>query len=88
MCSLCYVGIVFRVCVSYVMPAYVILKILKYICVWCLGKSRNTILQTFDRFTVMVMCGVQRKDRKRAMDLMLIFGLSSTIDQLAMASNM
>ena len=34
---------------------------------------------------VRAMCGVQLKDRKRSMDLMLMLGLSEAIDQLAMA---
>ena len=33
------------------------------------------------------MCGVQLKDRKRSTDLMFIFGLNETIDQLAMANS-
>ena len=33
------------------------------------------------------MCGVQLNDRKRFNDLMLMFGLSETIDQLAMANS-
>ena len=33
------------------------------------------------------MCGVQLKDRKRSTDLMLMFCLSETIDQLVMASS-
>ena len=31
------------------------------------------------------MCGVQRNDRKRAMDVMLILGLNEIIDQLTVA---
>ena len=31
------------------------------------------------------MCGVQLKDRSKSKDLMLIFGLNETIDQLATA---
>ena len=33
------------------------------------------------------MCGVQLKDRKRSIDLMLMLGLSDTVDQLAMANS-
>ena len=33
------------------------------------------------------MCGVQLKDRKRSTDLMLMLGLSETIDQLTMANS-
>ena len=33
------------------------------------------------------MCGVQLKDRKRSAELMLMLGLSETIDQLAMANS-
>ena len=36
---------------------------------------------------VRTICGVQLKDRKRCTDLMLMLGLTETIDQLAMASN-
>ena len=36
---------------------------------------------------VRAMCGVQLKDRKRSMDLILVFGLNETIDQLAMANS-
>ena len=32
------------------------------------------------------VCGVQLKDGRRSMDLMLMFGLNETIEQLAMAS--
>ena len=41
------------------------------------------ILQWTERSMVRAMCGVQLKDRKRSMDLMLILGLNDTIDQLA-----
>ena len=33
------------------------------------------------------VCGVQLKDRKRSMDLMLMLGLNETINQLAMANS-
>ena len=33
------------------------------------------------------MCGVQLKDGERSKDLMLVLGLSETIDQLAMANS-
>ena len=36
---------------------------------------------------VRAMCGVQLKDRKRSMDLMLMLGLNETIDQLAMENS-
>ena len=36
---------------------------------------------------VRVMCGVWLKDRKRSTGLMFMFGLSETIDQLAMANS-
>ena len=36
---------------------------------------------------VRAMCGVQLKDIKRSTDLMFMFGLSETIDQLAMANS-
>ena len=36
---------------------------------------------------VIAICGVQLKDRKRSIDLLLLLGLHETIDQLAMASS-
>ena len=33
------------------------------------------------------MCGVQFNDRKRPTDMMLMLGLSETMDQLAMANS-
>ena len=36
---------------------------------------------------VRVMCGVQLKDKKRCMDLMLMLGLNETVDQLSMANS-
>ena len=36
---------------------------------------------------VRAMCGVQLKDRKISTDLMFMFGLNETIDQLAMADS-
>ena len=33
------------------------------------------------------MCGVQLKDRKRSVYLMMMLGLKETIDQLAMANS-
>ena len=36
---------------------------------------------------VKVMCGVQLKDRKRSMDLMLTLGLNETMDQFTMANS-
>ena len=36
---------------------------------------------------VRTMCGVQLKDRKRSMDLMLMLGFNETIDQLAMVDS-
>ena len=33
------------------------------------------------------MCGVQLKDKKRSMNLMLMLGLKETIDQLAMTNS-
>ena len=38
-----------------------------------------------ERSMVRVLCGVEVKDRKRSMDLMLILGLNETIDQLTTA---
>ena len=45
------------------------------------------ILRRIERSIVRAMCGVQLKDRKRSTDLMFMFGLSETIDQLAMANS-
>ena len=36
---------------------------------------------------VMVMCGVQLKDRKSYTDFMLMLGLGATIDQLVMVNS-
>ena len=36
---------------------------------------------------VKAMCGVQLKDGKRSADLMFMFGLNETTDQLTMANN-
>ena len=36
---------------------------------------------------VRAMCGVQLKDRNRSTNLMFVFGLNETMDQLAMASS-
>ena len=36
---------------------------------------------------VIVMCGVQLKDKERSMDLMLMLGLNETVDQLSMANS-
>ena len=36
---------------------------------------------------VRAMCGVQLKDRKRCKDLMFMFGLNETMDQLSLANN-
>ena len=36
---------------------------------------------------VRAMCGVQLKDRKRSMDLMLMLDLNETIDRLSMANS-
>ena len=41
-----------------------------------------------ERFKVRAMCVVQLKDRKRAKGLMLILGLSETMERLAMANSM
>ena len=50
-------------------------------------KVRWEILRRTEISTVRAMCGVQLKDRKRSMDLMLMLGLKETIDQLAMANS-
>ena len=36
---------------------------------------------------VRTMCGVQLKDRKRSIDLMLMLGLNETMDRLAMTNS-
>ena len=45
------------------------------------------ILQWTKRFLVRAICGLHLKDRKRAKDLILVLGLSKTIDQLAMTNS-
>ena len=52
---------------------------------WCLTESEIGILCRTERSMVIAMCEVQFKNRKRDKDLMLMFGLNKTIDQLAMA---
>ena len=52
---------------------------------WCRKDSEIGILQRSEKSSVRAMCGVQLKDRKRAMD-MLMLGLTETTDQLAMAN--
>ena len=54
---------------------------------WCLKESNIGILQRTKRSMVSAICGVQLKDRRRSTDLMFMFGLSETIDQLAMANS-
>ena len=54
---------------------------------WCLMEREMGILQTTERSMMRAMCGVQLKDTKRFTDLMLMLGLSETIDQLAMANS-
>ena len=54
---------------------------------WCLRESEMGILHWTERSMVRAMCGVQHKDKKRSTDLMFIFDLSETIDQLAIASS-
>ena len=49
-------------------------------------RKQNGILRRTERSMVRAMCGLQLKDRKRSMDLMLMLGLNQTIDQLAMAN--
>ena len=45
------------------------------------------ILRRTERSTVIAMCGVQLKDRKRSMDLIFLLGLKEAIDQCATASS-
>ena len=45
------------------------------------------ILPRIERSMVRAICGVQFKDRKKSTDYMSMFGLSETIDQLAMANS-
>ena len=49
--------------------------------------SDMRILRRKERPMVRAMCGVQLKDRKRSTDVMLMLGLSETIDQLATANS-
>ena len=53
---------------------------------WCLEESEMGILRT-EISMVRAMCGVQLKERKTCMDLMLMLGLNETIDELAMANS-
>ena len=54
---------------------------------WCLMESEIGILRRTERSMVRAMCGVQLKDRKRPMDLMLLLGLNEMIDELSMANS-
>ena len=54
---------------------------------WCLKENNMGILRRTERSMLRAMCGVQLKDRKRSMDLMLMLGLNETIDLLAMANS-
>ena len=53
---------------------------------WCLRESEMGILRRTEISMVRAICGVQLKDRKGSTDLMLMFGLHETIDQLVMAN--
>ena len=55
---------------------------------WCLNEKEMAILLKMERSKIRAMCGVQLKDRKRAMDFMLMLGLNEAItDQLTMANS-
>ena len=54
---------------------------------WWLKESEMGILRRTERSTVRAMCVIQPKVRKRAKDMMLMLGLSETIDQLAIANS-
>ena len=54
---------------------------------WCLKESEMGILRRTERSMVRAMYGVQFRDIKRSTDLMFMFGLRETIDELAMANN-
>ena len=58
---------------SYVRPA-----ILHGSEAWCLKESDMGTLRRTERCMARTMCGVQLKDRKRSMDLMLILALNET----------
>ena len=45
------------------------------------------ILQRTERSMVRAMCGIQLKDRKIYMDMMIMLVLNKTIDHLAMANS-
>ena len=47
--------------------------------VWCLNESEMGMLRRTEGSMVIVMCGVQLKDRKRSTYLMLIFGFNEAI---------
>ena len=49
-------------------------------------EGEMVILHRTERSMVRAMCGVQLKDIKTSMDLMLMLGLNGTMDQLAMAN--
>ena len=54
---------------------------------WCLKESEIGVLRRTELSMVRAMCGVQLKGRKRYTDLMLMLGLSETIDQLALSNS-
>ena len=55
---------------------------------WFLEKKQQLkFYQWVERSMVSTMCGVQLKDGKRPMELMLMLGLSETLDHLAMAGS-
>ena len=72
-------GVVYR---SYIRPA-----IVHGSEAWCLKESEIEILRRMERSMVKAMCGVQLNNRKRSTDLMLMLGLNTAIDQLAMANS-
>ena len=53
---------------------------------WCLKECEMEVLRRTERYTVKAMCGVHIKGRKRAKDLMLIFGLNDTTGHLAITN--
>ena len=54
---------------------------------WCLKESEMGIFRWTERSMVRAMCVVQLIDRKISTNLMLMLGLSETIDQLAVANS-
>jgi hypothetical protein len=53
---------------------------------WVMRKEEKGVLQRAERAMVMMMCGVELRDRKSSVELMSMVGLSEDIVTLARAS--